>query len=100
MVVEAFPAAQLLTWALPHQRYSKPLQYDVREKILIGMATRMHFTASQRDSMIGSPDALDAVIAAFAAIAVVQDGTPAEYPADGLIAVMGNTGYDRDVDIM
>jgi cupin 2 domain-containing protein len=42
--------------------------------------------------MLGSPDGLDAVIAAFAAIAAVREGAPAEYPADRLIAVMDGGG--------
>ncbi len=92
MLVEAFPAAQLRTWALPHSGYSKPEQHDAREQILIGLAKRLDFTASQRDSMLGSPDALDAVIAAFAAIAAVREGAPADYPADGLIAVFDDAG--------
>ena len=85
MLVEAFPAAQLRTWALPHSGYSKPEQHDAREQILVGLAKHLDFTASQRASMLGSPDALDAVITAFAAIAAVREGAPAEYPADGLL---------------
>ena len=92
MLVEAFPAAQLLTWAMPHNGYNKPEQHDAREQILVGLAKHLNFTASQRHSMLRSPDALDAVIAAFAAIAAVPEGAPAEYPADGLIAVLDDGG--------
>ena len=88
MLVEAFPAAQLRTWALPHSGYSKPEQHDAREQILVGLAKRLDFSADQRDAMLRSPDALDAVIAAFAAIAAIRQGAPARYPDDGLIAVM------------
>lgn len=92
MLVEAFPPAQLLTWKLPHSSYSKPEQRAAREQILVGLAKHLDFTASQRDSMLGSSDALDAVIATFAAIAAVREGAPAEYPADGLIAVIDDGG--------
>jgi len=88
MLVEAFPAAQLRTWALPHSGYSKPEQQEARERILAGLAKRLDFSVSQRVLMHESCDALDAVIAAFAAIAAVGEGAPAEYPIDGLIALI------------
>jgi len=89
MLVEAFPAAQLRIWALPHHGYGKTQQYDTREQILVGLSQILDFTTADRDTMLRSPDALDAVIASFAAIAAVREGAPAEYPLDGLIAVMG-----------
>ena len=88
MLVEAFPAAQLRTWALPHRGYGKPEQRDARETILIGLAGRLDFTASQRNAMLEFPDALDAAIAAFGAIAAVREAAPAAHPGDGLISVM------------
>lgn len=88
LLVEAFPAAQLLSWNLPHRGYGKPEQHGVRERILAGLAERLEFTAAQRALLLGFPDALDAVIAAFAAIAVGREAPPAKYPADGLIAVL------------
>ena len=72
MLVEAFPAAQLRTWKLPHHGYGKPEQHHAREQILAGLARHLDFTASQRAAMLASPDALDAVVAAFAAIAAVR----------------------------
>ncbi|WP_413989144.1 DUF429 domain-containing protein [Labrys okinawensis] len=87
MLVEAFPAAQLRTWALPHSGYGKPEQQATREKILIGLARHLNFTDAQGRLMLGSPDALDAVLAGFAAMAAMSEGTPTEYPIDGLIAV-------------
>jgi cupin 2 domain-containing protein len=95
MLVEAFPAAQLRTWALPYSGYSKPEQCSAREPIVAGLAKRLDFTVSQQDTMRECPDALDAVIAAFAAIAAVREGAPAEYPADGLIAVLDDGGSRR-----
>lgn len=93
MLVEAFPAAQLRTWALPFSGYSKPEQHKAREQILAGLAMRLEFNASQREAMLGCPDALDAVIAAFAAVAAARKGALTEYPADGLIAVLDDEDF-------
>ena len=87
MLVEAFPAAQIKTWGLPHNGYGKPEQRDVRETIIAGFAGRLLFNAAQRATMLETPDALDAVLAAFAGIAAVRHGVPDRIPADGLIAV-------------
>ena len=87
MLVEAFPAAQLKTWGLPHNGYGKPEQRDARETILAGFAGRLLFNAAQRATMLETPDALDAVLAAFAGIAAVRHGVPDRISADGLIAV-------------
>ena len=87
MLVEAFPAAQLKTWGLPHNGYGKPEQRDARETILAGFAGRLLFNAAQRATMLETPDALDAVLAAFAGIAAIRHGVPDRIPADGLIAV-------------
>ncbi|MCB8879832.1 DUF429 domain-containing protein [Acidisoma cellulosilytica] len=92
MLVEAFPAAQLHSWNLPSSGYSKPEQQEMRERILVGLAEFLSFTATQYEEMSRSPDALDATVAAFAAIAAAQHGRPAEYPIDGLIAVMNQYG--------
>jgi len=89
MLVEAFPAAQLCQWGLPCSGYGKPEQREVRGQILTGLAKYLDFNIPQREVMIASPDALDAVIAVFAAIAAVRAGPVIEYPVDGLIAVMG-----------
>lgn len=100
MLVEAFPAAQLLAWGLPYKGYSKPEQSQAREQILVGLAQRLDFTASQQASMLTSPDALDAVIAAFAAIAAVRQIAPPTPFADGLIAVMDDAGPPSDHSVV
>lgn len=87
MLVEAFPAAQLSTWKLPYSGYSKPHQFATREEILAGLAKRLDFNSSQRNAMIRCPDALDAVISAFAPISAEREGALANFPSDGLIAV-------------
>ncbi len=87
MLVEAFPAAQLHVWHLPHEGYGKPGQRDVRDQILVGLSKRVKFTSSHRLLMLDNPDALDAAVASFAAMAAERHGPPAAYPADGLIYV-------------
>lgn len=87
MLVEAFPAAQLHVWRLPCRGYGKPEQRDARERILDGLGERLRFTAPQRCVMLASPDALDAAVAGFAALAADRIGSPAAYPVDGLISV-------------
>jgi cupin 2 domain-containing protein len=89
MLVEAFPAAQLKVWGLPHGGYSKPDQREIRERILAFIAERLVIAAADQSIMLGSPDALDAVIAGFAGIAAEETGAPSGFPADGLISVAG-----------
>jgi hypothetical protein len=89
MLVEAFPAAQLIHWGLPYQRYSGPEGSKSRVLILNGLRSRLSFSSNQTKLMIESADALDATIAAFAAVAVatrsVFDFKTA--PVDGFISV-------------
>ena len=88
MLVEAFPAAQLRCLDLPYVAYGKPEQFAARERILTGLTGLIEFASSDRTVMIKSADALDAVVAAFAAIAAFQNGPDQAKPADGLIAVL------------
>jgi hypothetical protein len=97
MLVEAFPAAQLRSWALSYRSYGKLEQHEARERILVGLAKRVKFTTWQHAAMLGCPDALDAVIAAFGAIAAVRVGPLAKYPTDGLISVMDERHFGADV---
>jgi len=90
MLVEAFPAAQLRHWGLPHQGYSGSVQ-EPRRSIVKDLAGRLNVTTPQyRDLMLDSPDALDAVLAAFAAVAVWRDCIavpPPNETQEGWIAV-------------
>lgn len=87
MVVEAFPAAQLWAWGLPHRGYAKPEQRAMRETIVAGLAQRLRLDAAHRHLLLDQPDALDAVLAAFGAVAAAA--APAgDHPADGWIAVL------------
>lgn len=71
LVVEAFPAAQLRQWGLPWQRYGAPADRGVRVVIAAALGRRVRlgrFDAVVREHA----DALDAVLAAFAAVAVMR----------------------------
>lgn len=74
LLTEAFPAAQLHQWGLPHQRYSKGTQLDNRKKILAAIKQRLGVGTVFEETMLDSADALDSVIAAFAAIFVARAG--------------------------
>jgi len=71
LIVEAFPAAQLKAWGLPHQKYngSGAVLQDTRHAIVDGLGRRIEL-AAYRGCVLANADALDAVVAAFAAIAV------------------------------
>jgi hypothetical protein len=86
---EAFPAAQLCQWRLPHRAYSKPSQTENREAIVWGLSARVSIDPVDERKLLDSPDALDAVIAAFAAIAIAK-GEVANFSRpseEGFIAV-------------
>jgi hypothetical protein len=92
-MVEAFPAAQLQRWRLPFTQYDGNGTDAVatRMTILASIAPRITLGAFQ-PVLAGSADALDALVAAFAAIAVMRGaiGHPvAPIPAmtEGWIAV-------------
>lgn len=93
LLVEAFPAAQLRALDLPHNRYSKDnaAALAVRNTILEGLEERGLDFGSFRDRALSSPDALDAVIASLAGVAVVRgelDQQPTEAALkEGWIAV-------------
>jgi|SRR5205814_5479696 len=93
LIVEAFPAAQLQRWRLPFSQYDGNWKtaVETRETILDGIAPRIAL-GEFRPTAAGSADALDAVVAAFAAVAVTRKavGDPvAPLPAmtEGWIAV-------------
>ena len=74
LLVEAFPAAQLETWGLPHQKYNdqKDAQHQTnREKIVLGLEQRIDL-GEFRKQLVSNADALDAVVATFAGIAVTK----------------------------
>jgi hypothetical protein len=71
LLVEAFPAAQLKQWGLPHQEYSEAKGQPQRNMIVDAMRDRAA-TGEFETQMRGSADATDAVICAFGAIAAVR----------------------------
>jgi hypothetical protein len=93
LLVEAFPAAQLKTWRLPYQKYNgaAPEAFKNRETIVCGLEERVSL-GDFRSAVIDNADALDAVVAAFAAIAVAEQrtgplGSPELMRREGWIAV-------------
>jgi len=92
VLVEAFPAAQLRTWGLPFDRYngSDSAARQVRASILEGVRRRL-MTNGFEALLVENADALDAVVCAFAGVAVTRarlarlpDGP---FGAEGWIAV-------------
>ena len=79
LLVEAFPAVQLRQWGMPHQRYNgdQEGQHRMRNTILGGLRNRIELGQFERE-MLCSADALDAVLCAFAAIAVSTDNLATE----------------------
>jgi hypothetical protein len=75
LLVEAFPAAQLWHWELPHQKYNGHDQAarERREQIAGELEGRVAIPDDKMARIIHeSADALDAVLCAFAAIAVTR----------------------------
>ena len=89
ILAEAFPAAQLYQWNLPYRSYSGQEGKGVRERIVAGLEDRLHIDSDKAELMVASPDALDAVVATFAAMAVARKAVVgfSAGPEDGFIAV-------------
>ncbi|HEX4953021.1 MAG TPA: DUF429 domain-containing protein [Thermoanaerobaculia bacterium] len=92
LLVEAYPAAQLRAWELCHQKYADQSEgaRANREAIIRALRQRVDLGAYE-ERLASSADAVDAVVAAFAAVAVTQDTLQSEPPAiaekEGWIAV-------------
>ena len=92
LLVEAFPAAQLQTWGLPHVKYDgrSRAAKEVRETILEGLSRRLH-VGGWEAKLLQSADALDSVLCAFAAVAVttrkVTLPEPENIETEGWVAV-------------
>jgi hypothetical protein len=89
ILVEAFPAAQLLTWGLPSRGYDNDLA--TRLAILDRLGAHLTMPPPLRDKAAASADALDAVLCTFAATAVIEDRLACPLPSnngeEGWIAV-------------
>jgi hypothetical protein len=92
---EAFPAAQLFQWGLPYRAYSKPDQIENRKAIIIGLKARASINPVDERKLIDSADALDAVIVAFAAIAISKSDVAnfSQAGEEGFIAVAKCGGH-------
>jgi hypothetical protein len=103
LLVEAFPAAQLRHWKLPHQKYNGKAEgaRSNREQIAGFLSNLIQMDLTMRQTMDDSADALDAVLCAFAAFAVTTGQTlisPALLPlAEGRIAVHDSLGAEYTV---
>jgi lambda repressor-like predicted transcriptional regulator len=92
MLVEAFPAAQLRAWGLPNAGYGLPSEKPIRARIIAALEQRgLAIDPNDRKQMLVSPDALDAVIAAFAGRAAanrqLKHERPPNWRLEGAIAV-------------
>jgi len=90
LFVEAFPAAQLQTWRLPFKGYGKHTSADRQNRHCIVEHLEVIAHGALRSKMIESADALDAVVAAFAGIAVKENhllDAPQGASSQGWIAV-------------
>ena len=67
LLVEAFPAAQLYHWQLPHRRYDGSDGRSEREKIIDAISPRIELPDGLRAHCQESADALDSVLCLFAA---------------------------------
>jgi hypothetical protein len=73
LIAEAFPTAQLQSWKLPYEKYDGPRGTEVRCQIICGLESQSRINFGRfRPAVEQSADALDAVIASFAAIAAHQ----------------------------
>jgi hypothetical protein len=89
IIVEAFPAAQIAQWGWPRLSYTKDL--NMRGELISRLGRRVAILPGLRTSLESPADAVDAVISAFAGIAVI-DGCVASIPSseanlEGWIAV-------------
>lgn len=92
MLVEAFPAAQLHAWGLPNTGYALPEERAMRATISGALEQRgLAIDPADRKQMLASPDALDAVVAAFAGRAAanrqLRHEKPPSWRLEGAIAV-------------
>jgi hypothetical protein len=105
MIVEAFPAAQLRAWGLPHTNYGPPskrahktdaeraARRATRASILAAVKarTKLHIPRDLETLMQDNTDALDALLAAFgakaAATGALHLAKPPTWKQEGAIAV-------------
>lgn len=86
LLVEAFPAAQLKTWRLPFQGYNGDTAeaLGARGDIIGGLSDRVSVSSEFASVVLGSADALDAVLCAVAATAVTGRALARGFDSDRL----------------
>jgi hypothetical protein len=87
--LRGIPSCATAALRLPHRGYSGSEGANVRASILAGLDERVRMSSAHAQIAAENPDALDAIIAVFAAIAVA-DGTVVGFNTpcvDGFIAV-------------
>lgn len=91
LLVEAFPASQLLEWGLDYNDYANSYPSPKRDAILEHISGRISIPANLREHCRYSADALDAVLCLFAAKAAFEGlatvGDAAAAKGEGWIAV-------------
>jgi predicted nuclease with RNAse H fold len=88
-LAEAFPAAQLRQWGLPDRGYARLSAVRARAAIIDSLRERIDLTSTQVETALNCSDALDAIIAVFAAIAISYRSVPGFTSAneEGFISV-------------
>ncbi len=66
-LMEAFPAAQLRQWDLPHQGYGKPVEGAATRRAIVDRLAKRIALGPFEKLVLESADALDAVLCAYAA---------------------------------
>jgi hypothetical protein len=74
-LIEAFPAAQLRHWSLPHEQYNDSGEHANRAAIVADLLGNrgLRATNSFQATILANADALDAVLSCFAARAVLRN---------------------------
>ena len=85
LIVEAFPAAQLQEWGISPQKYNgNSADATAKRRFIIDtcLANRISLPEASLKVILGSADALDAILCAFAAVAVTEGALEIEpgYP--------------------
>jgi len=94
LLIEAFPAAQLYHWGMKYQRYNgdKKESLKNRKALVAFLSELIEIPGRLKERMEETADALDAVVCAFAAIAVstgrlLHSPSTLDSPSEGQIAV-------------
>ncbi len=102
LLAEAFPAAQLCHWGMKYEGYNGDSQESLahRKTLTVSLSQLIEIPDKFREKMEQSADALDAVVCAFAAIAVsterLNQTTIETVDKEGQIVVHEKLGPQRN----